>query len=144
MLISGKPGKNLKSAMGTRTRFERCWGLNVVSRPPTTPKSTSCPLRWWRPQPAPLVPVRASWLWTVVNYKCTNFTPIVCHSHCFNLCQFQILLLVKWELMTWRCWSRKLSSLLQKLNRTNQSLKKRFSLSGLWVFFFKAILWSSN
>lgn len=66
-LISGKPGKNLKSAMGTRTPFERCWGLNVVSRPPTTPKSTSCPLRCWRPQPAPLVPVRPCWLWTVVK-----------------------------------------------------------------------------
>lgn len=55
---SGKAGKNLKSATGTKTPFGRCWGLNVASRPPTTPRSTSCPRRCWRPQPAPRAPVR--------------------------------------------------------------------------------------
>lgn len=52
-LISGKPGKILRSAMEMRTRLERCWGSNEVSRLHTTHRSTLCPLRCWRPQQAP-------------------------------------------------------------------------------------------
>lgn len=49
---------------------------------------------------------------------------------CLSTHQCPTLPQARVALMTWRCWSRKRSSWLQKLSRTNPNLKTRSSLSG--------------